>query len=200
MGESALRLRRLISPGGNPLARGSDRLEGVLLVVVLTMPLLALPLSLVVGAQTHAEQLRESRHQARSRTPVTAVLLEEAVSEVPAIRGASAVSETPAYWQTPEGAFRTGTVAAEVGTPAREGVRIWVDERGEKVRSPMSGGGALREGLAAAASLWLAVLFGCVGLFWGARCLLDRVRRWGWQREWAMFGPLWSGFRDGGQA
>lgn len=199
MGESALRLRRLIHPGGNPLARGSDRLEGLLLALVLTAPLLALPVSVVVGAQTHAEQFREARHQVRSRTPVTAVLLEESVSEVPNIRGTTAVSETPAYWHSPEGVLRTGTVAAEVGTPAREGVRIWVNERGEKVPSPLSRGGALREGLAAAASLWLAILFGCVGLFWGSRCLLDRVRRRSWHREWEMFGPLWSGFRDGGQ-
>ncbi|SDQ34484.1 hypothetical protein SAMN04489718_1404 [Actinopolyspora saharensis] len=199
MGESALRLRRLIRPGGNPLARASDRLEGVLLAVVLTVPLLALPVSAVVGAQTHAEQFREARNQVRSRTPVTAVLMEDAVSEVPDVRGTAAVSETPAYWHSPGGALRTGTVAAEVGTRAREGVRIWVDERGEKVQSPMSRGGAVREGLAAAASLWLAVLFGCAGLFWGSRCLLDRVRRRSWQREWKMFGPLWSGFRDGGQ-
>ncbi|GAB3545554.1 hypothetical protein J2S53_000979 [Actinopolyspora lacussalsi] len=200
MGECLLRLRRLLLPGANPLARASDRIEGRVLTLVLLLPLVATPFAVASGAQTYGEQLGAARSQTRERQQVTAVLLDNAGPPPAAVRaGARARAEVRATWQAPDGSARTGMVAAPAGSPERSRVRIWTDPSGRSVPPPMTSAAAVREATAAAATLWLTVLFGAVGGFWLFRRCLDRLRRCNWQREWEHFERHWSGYRDSGE-
>ncbi|WP_019854166.1 Rv1733c family protein [Actinopolyspora mortivallis] len=197
MGESVLRAVRLLRPGASPLARVSDRVEGVLLVFVVLLPVLSLPVSLVIGSQTYAEQLRLARQQENTRTPVMAVLTEDAVATVPRARG-STMTEASASWSSPDGRVRTGTVAVRAGARKWESVRIWIDAEGRKVPAPLTESAAFREASAAVLSCWLAVLFGSTAVFWGTRWVLDRLRWRAWEREWNSYGRLWGGFHGSG--
>ncbi|SDP30258.1 hypothetical protein SAMN04487905_103126 [Actinopolyspora xinjiangensis] len=197
MGECLLRLRRLLLPEGNPLARPSDRLEGRMLALVLLLPLVTAPFAVVTGAQVHQEQLGVARDQERERRQVTATLLDDAGPPPAAVRSGSRTrSEVLATWHGPDGTVHTGTVAARAGAPESSRVRIWTDSSGRSVPPPMTTTAAVREGVAAAATLWLTVLFGSVGGFWLFHCCLDRLRRCAWQREWEHFERHWSGYRD----
>src|SRR4051794_26810607 len=64
-GEAPYRVRiwRRLHPGGNPLARTSDRLEALLLIAVLLGTLLALPIAAAVGSDAYGQRAALSAQQ-----------------------------------------------------------------------------------------------------------------------------------------
>lgn len=185
------RLLRGLRPDRNPLRRGSDRAESVVLAALLAAFLAGAPfVALASGYWASASAVHEAQAQRASLSQVTATLMRKAPIWSGDGSGAGAV--TMARWRAPDGQARTGEVFVTAGALAGGTVRIWIDRTGRLVnppltRSQVAGRTQLAVGVAVAG---LATLLAAAG--WLTRRSLDRRRLAGWDAEWLANGPRWS--------
>jgi hypothetical protein len=186
------RLARGLRLDRNPLRRGSDRVEAVMLGVLLTGFLAGAPLAAhAAGSWTHATSSRQAQAEQTARHHVPATLLQAAS---PWDYGGSG-SEANARWTAPDGQVCTGQIFFPDGGPVGSTVMIWVTRAGQLTDPPLrpsqvEGRTHLAEAVAVAA---LAVTLAIVG--WLGRWALDRRRLVGWDADWLATGPRWSSRR-----
>jgi hypothetical protein len=183
-----LRGRRL---DRNPLRRGSDRAETVVLGVLLAAFLAAAPFAAhSAGGWAHASAVRDAQAQRARLSQVTATLLRAS----PVLSGYASASgfAVEARWRAPGGQVRTGELFLTADMAAGHSTRIWVDRTGRLTGPPLSGDQvAGRVQLAAGVAVGgLAVVLSMAG--WLVRRSLDRRRLSGWDAEWLANGPRWS--------
>lgn len=189
------RFWRRVHPGRNPLARRSDRIEGVVLLVVVLGLIIALPLAFFAGGATYREQAAISEQQHATRQLVTATLLEAAPAPRPAIDSSLADNGSPgvrARWTAPDGSARTGTVPAAPGSAAGARVPVWLTESGDPGPAPLNSTEITTTGIVAGAFFWLASASVLVTGYWLARLILDRRRGSRWDHEWAAARQKWA--------
>ena len=176
---------------GNPLRRGSDRAETVVLAALLAAFLAGAPFA--AGAAGHWASMSATRlaqAQRASLTPVTATLVRNA--PVWSGYGSGTGAVTQARLRAPDGRPRSGDVRVTARDLAGGTVRIWVDGTGRLARPPLTRyqvTGRIQF-LAGAAVSGLAMLLAIVG--WLAHRSLDRRRLAGWDADWLATGPRWS--------
>ena len=182
-----LRGRRL---DRNPLRRGSDRAETVMLGVLLAAFLPGASFAAhSAGSWTYATSMREAQAQQAAFHQVPATLLQAALPW----NAGEAASEANARWKAPDGQVRTGQVFVPGGTAAAGStVMIWTDQAGQLTDPPLlhnqvTGRMYLSEALAVVA---LAAVLITVGV--AARWALDRRRLAAWDADWLSVGPRWS--------
>ena len=188
----SVRLMRLVLPGRNPLARGTDRLAGALTILALALGLLLVPVMLTFGSLTYSGIVDRAAQHARDWQQTAAVVIEEAKATGYVTRGGPAAGASRALveWRLPNGTTDTGRV--HVGKDARAGARItiWLDDKGEPVTPPTDPAAAAGAVLAGATGLFAAE--GLLTLtYYGAIRLLDRRRLRTWEREWTRVEPEW---------
>jgi len=186
-----VRLLRGLRPDRNPLRRGSDRAETVVLAALLAAFLAGAPF--VAGAAGHWASMsatRAAQAQRASLTQVTATIVRKA--PVWSGYGSGTGVFTQARWRAPDGRTMSGEVYATAGDLAGGTVRIWVDRDGRLARSPLTPDQVTGriQFLAGAAVSGLATLLGVVG--WLAHRSLNRRRLAGWDADWLATGPRWS--------
>jgi hypothetical protein len=200
-----IRLLRGLRPDRNPLRRGSDRAETVVLAALLAAFLAGAPFA--AGAAGHWASMaatREAQAQRASLTQVTATLVRQAPVLSGYGSGNGAVTVTQGRWRAPDGQARSGEVYVTADALAGGTVRIWVDRAGHRVSPPLTRDQVTgrTQFLAGAAVSGLATLLGVVG--WLAHRSLNRRRLAGWDADWLATGPRWSprrlgpDVRDGG--
>jgi hypothetical protein len=180
----------------NPLRRGSDRAETIVLGALLALFLVAVPLAgQAAGSWAHGTFGRETRAQRAVVQPVRATLLR---APVPVLSYPGAGAGLPdgslgdARWRGPDGRVRTGWVLVPAGAAAGSRVPVWVDRAGRPAGPPLSraqlaGRVQLARGLAVGA---LAVAW--AGATWLTRRVLDRRRMAAWAADWWATAPRWS--------
>ena len=106
------RLLRLLLPGGNPLARGSDRLHGTLLIGVVALGLALVPVMLTFGSLTYSGLVDTAAQQSRDWQRTVALVTEDTTAAGAASRGEPVATATHvmAEWPSPDGTTRTGRV------------------------------------------------------------------------------------------
>lgn len=187
------RLLRLMLPGRNPLARGSDRVAGAFSILVLALGLLFVPVMLTVGTLTYSDLVDRAAQHARDWRQTTAVVTEDAPATGYVPRGGpvAASSRAMAEWRLPDGTTGSGRVHVDKGTRAGARITIWLDETGKPVAPPA------RPSDAAAGAVLVAVtgLFVAEGLltlvYYGVLRLLARRQLRMWEREWTRVEPEW---------
>jgi len=183
-----LRGRRL---DRNPLRRGSDRAETVVLGALLAAFLAAAPFTAhAAGSWAHASAVRDAQAQRASLHQVTATLLRAA----PILSGYGSASNfaVKARWRAPDGRVRTGELLVTATVAARHSTRIWVDRAGRLTGPPLS-----RDQVAGRAQLAAGVAVGGLAVLlimaaWLARRGIDHHRMAGWDADWLATGPRWS--------
>ncbi|MGV7273615.1 Rv1733c family protein [Mycobacterium kansasii] len=168
------RLARLV--GRNPLLRRTDRLEALLLLVVLVASLLLIPAAAIVGAEVLDARDHQYAAQAQVRHPVTATVTgatHDPNSEgiVVHVRWAPAAGE------------RTGSFRHSAPLNVGQRVEIWVDRDGNLVRPPTP---RWHAGVDAVVTSVLIVLTcgAAMSLVVGSvRSRLDRARDAAWERD-----------------
>ena len=183
-----LRGRRL---DRNPLRRGSDRAETVVLGALLAAFLATAPFAAhAAGGWAHARAVRDAQAQRASLVQVTATLLRSA----PVLTGYGSASgfAVEARWRAPDGPVRTGELLVTADVAAGHSTRIWVDRTGRLTSPPLSadqmtGRAQLAAGVAVGGLAGVLVTVG-----WLVRRFLDRRRLSGWDAEWLANGPRWS--------
>jgi hypothetical protein len=183
-----LRGRRL---DRNPLRRGSDRAETVVLGALLAAFLAATPFAAhAAGSWGYASSARTAQAQRASLHQVTATLSQ---SE-PVLSGYGPASDyvVQARWRAPDGRVRTGELSVTADVAAGRTTRIWIDRAGRLTGPPLT-----RDQLTGRAQLAAGAAIGCLAAMlitasWLTRRFLDRRRLAGWDAEWLATGPRWS--------
>ena len=182
------RFRRRLHPGRNPLARAGDRVEALLLMLVVAGALLAVPFAAAFGSDTYAAQTTRAEQERTTRHPATAVSLTAAAGQSYSTDGAGAPADqttVQAAWFDARGARHTGEVLADAGSPAGTRVTVWLDQHGELTSEPLSPSASAADGVFAAVLLWVAVTGALAGLYGAGRFVLGRLHAAAWDRAWS---------------
>jgi len=183
----------------NPLRRTSDRLESLLLFLVVFTFLAGAPLvAWWTGTSTYRSQVRAERWEQAHLFPVDAILVESAGGPATERYGTVAPDTARATWAAPDGSARSGLVPIAAGDDARAGSRvaIWVDDAGG-LRSPPLDRNPVTRGILTGMAVTFCVAAGLTGAYRFGRALLDRRRDRAWTRAWCDVGPRWT--RDSGR-
>ncbi len=191
-GSNLVRAMRRWRPDHNPLRRGADRVEALLLAALAIAFLAGAPLAAVAAGRAAAAAARHTERVEASWRQATAILLQNAADPVQAMSQASIAPQVLARWRAPEGGTRTGEVYAQPDTRAGSAVQIWVTRSGRYVPSPLGTDVTTRVALAASlATTAAAAALALLALV--TRWLLDRRRLAAWDARWAITEPQWSG-------
>ncbi|MFG2823326.1 hypothetical protein ACGFX4_28340 [Kitasatospora sp. NPDC048365] len=174
---------------GNPLRRGSDRVQWWLGCLLLATAVLALPAAAAAGFSTYRAQVHAGLAAAATRHPVEARLTADAPL---ADSGVPAKVPATAAWTAPDGSTRTAIVQVWSGERAGSAVTVWTDARGAVVPAPTTRSQAAQNGWLAAATLATTVPLLCLSAWKGAVLLLDRRRLAQWDTEWTLVEPRWT--------
>jgi hypothetical protein len=177
-------------PDRNPLRRGSDLIETIMLVALILVTAIGAPLAAwQSGVWAHAVGHRAQLEQQAARRQVTARLVRPAPQ---ASASAWAGSQAQARWTAPDGATVTGPVPAVPGEVAGQAVRLWVTRDGRIAGHPLQDSQVAAQAfvsgmLGAAGVVVTAAAGGALG-----RMALDRRRMAGWDADWRVTGPQWT--------
>ena len=177
--------------------RPVDRIEDLVIWVLIALGLLTAVLAATVAARRYDEGMHRVDLETRERTQVQAVLLEpvpqllvthdrtRAVRLVPA--------SVPVRYTAPDGTERRATAWVKGRQLAGAVVPLWLDRYGAITRAPARGADAVRSAAIGAGSVLSmgALVLGSIGA--GVRTATQRVTMARWEREWEDVEPLWSG-------
>ena len=187
---------RRFTLGSGPLKRRSDRVQVIGRFVVVAALLVAPPIAVITATATASHLRAVTDAEAADRSPVRAVLLEDAPTVPHATGDYSSYTDARvrarAVWSLPDGTSREGDVLTAPLTPAGTAVRVWVDHAGDLTRAPLD-----PDGIPTSATVMaLLPLFGVPLAAWTLYALLcvlleaRRERRW--ERDWATVEPDWN--------
>ena len=183
------RLARLIL-GRNELRRTCDRIEGAILVVLVTAFLAVIALAVLLAGHVY-----QSQHAAAARLRPTVAVLSEPGPVV-----ISAFAPTPpvqATWWLADGSERSGSLTVGIAPAildARAGatVPVWLNRSGDPQPPPPG-----QDGMVANALIIATIFSAGAGAlltlcYWLGRLALDRHRLARWGQAWAATGPRWT--------
>lgn len=180
--------------GSGPLKRRSDRVQVLGRMIVVLAFLMAPPLAVAAAtaATAHLEAVADA--EAADRSPVDAVLLEDA-GALPSTAGDEVHPvmsvQTRAVWPVPGQAAREGIVLARPDTPAGTAVPVWVDREGDLTGAPLDRDGIPGQATAMALLVLLGVPLATSGLYGALGFVLDVHRERRWEQGWATVEPDW---------
>jgi hypothetical protein len=170
----------LRAAGRNPLVRGCDRLE----LLIVTLGILV-----VVVAATCAGALGTAVHDARSRVYVAQaqtrhIVIAEAIDDSTVVLGVhdNMTTTVKARWQV-NGTEHTGSVVPNHAVKTGDPLSIWVDRNGDCVDAPSPTSQAGVDAVLVAYGAWQAVVLAVAALIWWSRSRLNRRRDSAWERD-----------------
>jgi hypothetical protein len=175
--------------GRNELRRGSDRVEGVVVLLLLAAFLGAIAGAVVLGGHIYHAQ----RAAAARLRPSVAVLTESG----PYNTGLSEAGQASARWKAPDGRQQSGvlttiTTPGITDQPSGARIQVWLTPSGEPVSQPSGPAEVVFTAIVISISAACGagtLLMGTYGL---ARLLLDRRRLADWESAWELTGPRWT--------
>jgi len=177
--------------GRNPLRRTSDRVEGLLAVLLAAALLAGTPLLSWRAAQArYRAELKTLQWERQHVFASQAVLVEDTGTADDAVGTRGVLGFARAVWTAPDGSARTGLVQTTPGDRAGTRIAVWVDDDGGLRPEPGRGSPMTRAVLVGVA-VQLSLIAALAGLRRAGRALLDRHRYRSWQEEWTFFGVIW---------
>jgi hypothetical protein len=166
--------------GRNPLVRGVDRLELLIIALGIMGVVVAAACAGALGTAVHDARSRVYIAQAQTRHTAIA----RAIDDSTIVVGVDDYTATMvnARWQA-DGAEHTGrfTVAGAVKTG--DPLRIWIDGGGNPVDAPTPRSQAGLDAIGVAYAVWQMVTLAGAGLVWWGRSRLERRRDSAWERD-----------------
>ncbi|ACV78382.1 Rv1733c family protein [Nakamurella multipartita] len=171
---------------GNPVARGADRAEALLIIGLTLIWLLSVPvIATVASAEWTSVDARVAADQSAD-VAVVAVLQADAPpltagdAHAPSLTSPTA----PAIWLGRDGQSAHGMVTVPAGARAGQRVTIWLDPAGAVVDRPMTTQVAAGLVVLAALGGWVGLGVVFAGVWWTARVVLNRHRAQLWEQGW----------------
>ncbi|HTI75262.1 MAG TPA: hypothetical protein VL634_09720 [Mycobacterium sp.] len=163
----------------NPLVRGSDRIEALVLALAVVFSAVAIPIAGAIGTSLHEQRTRIYAREAITRHQVVAVATEEG-QLVPRLGGVSFSAE--ATWSD-GGRSHRGEIPWTGRAKVGDQQTIWVNEAGENVGKPPSPSRADSEAIGIALVVWLGAAEASTVLFCLVRRRLNHWRYAQWDYE-----------------
>jgi hypothetical protein len=166
--------------GRNPLVRGVDRLELLIISLGILVVLVAAACSGALGTAVHDARSSVYTAQAQTRQAVVA----RAVDDSTIVFGAdeNTTARVNARWQA-NGTEHTGSFTLARAVKTGDPLRIWVDANGDRVDAPTPASQAGVDAVGVAYAAWLTVALAAAGLICWGRSRLERQRDSAWERE-----------------
>jgi hypothetical protein len=166
--------------GRNPLVRGSDRFELLIVALGILVVLIAAAGAGALGTAVHDARSRVYLEQAQTRHAVIATVIDDG----PTIVGVDhhTMTTVNARWDV-NGTERTGSLTVERGVETGDLLRIWVDRNGDRVGAPTPASQAGVDAVGVAYAAWQTVALVVAGLICWGRSRLARRRDSAWERE-----------------
>jgi hypothetical protein len=185
------RLARLLI-GRNRLRRPSDRIEGVVVLLLSAAFLAAVAAAPVLGEAIYHSQ----RAATTSLRPAMAVLAQNG----PYDGGVTGDGQAVARWPSPGGGQRAGLLTTQTapgiwGAAAGTRVRIWLTAAGEPAAPPPGATVVLFTAIVIAISAACGAGIALILCYWLFRLVLDRRRLAAWESAWNLIGPRWTSRR-----
>jgi hypothetical protein len=183
---------RLFGLGSGPLTRGSDRIQALARLLLLTAVLTSIPVAVTLSVATYGKVRQQETAAARGTRLATATLMLDAM--VPRDRGATdeGAPQSLVTWATSTGGHRRALVTVPSGATAGSSVRIWIDPRGAVSTTPPE----TQDPAAQALGVGLLTVLGgpsvALAVYLLFCILLDRRRLREWASGWAVVEPVWS--------
>ena len=182
---------RLLGFGTNPLRRDCDRVESVVLRILVLAATVTAAAGLFAGAQTHRQLSAQAAAQSGSRQQVTVTVLRSAFA--PVMGGVETSGQpvgqvqVPGRWCASGQTCVTAPVLVDSGTRAGDRVPIWVDRHGQQAAAPSTPTHATVAALLAGCGTTAAGFAFLAGCYAVIRRRLDRTRADQWEMAWASF-------------
>jgi hypothetical protein len=177
----------------NPLRRGCDRAETVVLATLLAVFLASAPFAAhAAGNVAYHLSARVARAQRAALRQVPATLLQSAApwQAYPDAGGTAHVAN--ARWRAPDGQERAGKLLVPAGATAGSTVLVWTDRAGQLTDPPLNQAELVSRAQLAAAGAVGALAGALLAAGWLIRGFLNRRRLAAWDADWLANGPRWS--------
>ncbi len=178
----------------NPLFRGVDRAEAVVMTVLIAVFVVIWVVGTVLAGRWADHEMLAAEHAQRGVHAVWARQLESGAQA--ASSSELTVAFVPGEWKLPDGQEGHGEIPVALNSTAGQQTEIFINAKGQEVRPPLDSADVHDQVAFTVFSVTMgfgvlfAVAYGCT------RLLFDRRRMVGWQRDWDAVGPTWS--RQGG--
>lgn len=173
---------RSLGFGRNPLRRGVDRIESMIVLIVVLAGLLMVPAGVALGGAVRGASEHAAAQRRAALTEVPARTLADS-EQIPAGLG-QVLSRVHVGWTDANGVVHEGWTLVSIGVRSGTDMTIWLDQSGAIVAPPSPPddsaalGGAV--GLTAVLAGWMLL----AGLNRLALVPLNRRRSRDWEREW----------------
>jgi hypothetical protein len=166
--------------GRNPLVRGIDRLELLIVALGILVVLAAAACAGALGTAVHDARGRVYVVQAHTRHTVTA----DATDDSTIVLGVddNTATRVNARWQV-DGAEHSGSFQWDHAVKTGDPLTIWVDRKGNPVDAPTPTSQAGVDAVGVAYAAWQTVALAAAGLICWGRSHLDRRRDSAWERD-----------------
>jgi len=170
----------LRAAGRNPLVRGSDRLELLIVTLGILVVVVAAACAGALGTAVHDARSRVYIAQAQTRHTVIAEAIDD--STIVLSVHDNMTTRVKARWQV-DGTEHTGSVAPDHAVKTGDPLIIWVDRNGDDVDAPTPTSQAGVDAVGVAYAVWQTAAIAAVGLICWGRSHLDRRRDSAWERD-----------------
>jgi len=166
--------------GRNPLVRGVDRLELLIIALGILVALAAAACAGALGTAVHDARSRVYIEEAHTRHAVTARATEGSTIVLRVDDRMATIAKV--RWQG-DGTEHTGSLTLDHAVKAGDPLTIWVDRRGDCVNAPTPTFHAAVDAAGVAFAAWQAVALAVAGLVRLGRSHLDRRRGSAWEHN-----------------
>ena len=166
--------------GRNPLVRGIDRVELLIVALGILVALVAAACAGALGTAVHDARSRVYIAQAQTRHTLTATATEDSTIDLRVHDSTAAMVN--ARWQV-NGTEHTGTLNWDHAVKTGDPLTIWVDDLGDRVDAPAPTSRAGADAVVVAYTAWQSVALTVIGLVCWGRSRLDRRRDSAWERD-----------------
>jgi hypothetical protein len=162
--------------GRNPLLRGSDRVEAVVIMLAVALLVAAAAVAGAVGAAVNASHAQAYADEAHARHTIGAMVLDSTTSPRPH------TTIVKATWGG-QGDQRTESFGWDHEVKPGQRIDIWVDADGHHVSAPRPPSRAVMDAVSAGVLVWLGAGLAAMMLVATARFRLNVSRYAQWERE-----------------
>ncbi|WP_330252978.1 hypothetical protein OG874_44270 [Nocardia sp. NBC_00565] len=169
----------------SPLMRVSDRVQGLVRILVVLVLLLGVPAAAASGTAAYSSAAEQIRAENATKTAVSATVIGTPVRMQVADRnGTTAEHYQAAVTWDRDGKSGRATIVVPDTAQAGAAVPLWLGPDGQPTAAPQRSSAAAIRGIGVGATVLIEIWVGAAAVLWSTGWVLDHRRHARWDREW----------------